>query len=371
AQWGTVQGMRFGTVTAPYFRTAVHETGHAMGLYHNTADNGFMNTTDVIASNSLTPGSPAFPNNVQWSFNAEDAKRLRHMPDIYARPGGLPFGTSYATTPISPTDFGVVIEDLELHVSPLLESVPLGAPVRVNVELVNTSEKQPVFAPTTLSMKSGLVRGTVVDPNGTVRTFVPLLRCIEEEPTGTLEPGQRITHSITLLRGAQGALFPLPGAYRISVEAHWDHGGVEATATGEANVMVTSVVDDAHAHAALKVLSTPDALLTLVFGGDHLKDGIEAIQTALKNPVLRPHFAHIEAKRLAERFGRRRANLRAAAELIDDSTVMSPAEIKKTAMLVKAGGVDNAPGKTIVQRLKRKVTVLDVGDEIKDIVDSL
>jgi hypothetical protein len=125
AGWGLVQGMRFGAATVPYFRTAVHETGHAMGLYHNTVDNGFMNTTNVIADNSLTPGSPAFPNNVQWSYNAEDAKRLRHMPDIYVRPSGTPFGTSYASTPISPTDLEVEIEGLDLHVAPVIELVPL------------------------------------------------------------------------------------------------------------------------------------------------------------------------------------------------------------------------------------------------------
>jgi hypothetical protein len=83
--YGNVQGVRFGTATGPYFRTAVHETGHAMGLYHNTADNCFMNTTDQIAENSLAAGSAAFPDNIQWSYNGEDAKRLRHMPDIYVR----------------------------------------------------------------------------------------------------------------------------------------------------------------------------------------------------------------------------------------------------------------------------------------------
>ena len=62
--------------------------------------------------------------------------------------------------------------------------------------------------------------------------------------------------------------------------------------------MVTPPVDDAHAEAALKVLTTPDALLTLALGGDHLDEGIEAIQAALDNPVLRPHFAYIEAKRV-------------------------------------------------------------------------
>jgi hypothetical protein len=111
---------------------------------------------------------------------------------------------------------------------------------------------------------------------------------------------------------------------------------VEVVVAGETGVMVTAAVDRAHAEAALKVLSTPDALLTLVLGGDHVKDGINAIQTALKNPVLKPHFAYIEAKRLAERFGERQGNPEAATSLIGADTVMSLAEAKKAAKFSKA-----------------------------------
>ncbi|CAI4033393.1 hypothetical protein DNFV4_03829 [Nitrospira tepida] len=370
AEWGLVRGLRFGTALSPYFRTAVHEAGHAMGLYHNTADNGFMNTTNVIADNSLTPGSPAFPNNIQWSYNAEDAKRLRHMPDIYVRPGGAPFGTSYASTPISPTDLEIDMKGLSLNATPLIETVPLGAPVRLTLELANTTT-EPIPAPTTLSMKSGLVRGKVIDPAGAVRTFSPIILCVEDHPVALLNPKERIRHSVTLLRGAQGALFPMPGAYRIIVEVHWDSGGIEAVVTGETDVMVTPAVDDAHAQAALKILSTPDTLLTLVLGGDHLVDGIEAIQTAIKNPMLRPHYAYIEAKRVAERFGKRKANLKAAAELIDDATVMTPAEIKRAAGLVKAEGADSAPGKTLAKKLKHKAGILKAGHDVRELVDSL
>jgi hypothetical protein len=365
--WGLVRGLRFGTAAAPYFRTAVHELGHAHGLFHNTVDNGFMNTTDVIAA-SGTATIP-FPNNIQWSFASDDQKRLRHYPDVFVRPGGTAFGTASTTTPpITPTDVTVEVDGLELRVSPWLDSIPLGAPARVNVELSNTMG-EPMFAPTTLRMKSGLVKGTVTDPSGTVRTFAPLVRCIEENPVGSLEPGQTLSDSITLLRGGQGALFAAPGVHRISVEVHWGSGGVEAMVTGETSIMVTPAVDEAHSEAALKILSTPDTLLTLVLGGDHLEEGIEAIQTAVENPVLRPHFAYVEAKRLAKPFWERGADLEAASELIDDSTVMSPAEIEKAAKLVE--DADSAAGQSIAETLKNKVSTVDVGDEIKGIVDSL
>lgn len=369
--YGTVQGMRFGAATGPYFRTAIHEIGHAMGLYHNTIDNGFMNTTNLIADNSLAPGSPAFPNNVLWAYNADDAKRLRHMPDVYVRPGGTPFGTSYSSTPISPTDFEVEAAGLELRVAPLLAAVPVGAPVRVNLELANVTG-EPMLAPSDIGLKGGFVKGTVIDPTGVARTFSPLLLCVDEQPLTPLQPQESVTNSLTLLRGGQGALFPLPGAYEIEVEAHWDSGeGMEAVVAGKAHVMVTGAVDEAHAEAALKILASPDALLTLVLGGDHLPEGIAAIQAALANPVLRPHYAYIEAKRVGQRFGKRKANVSAAAKLIEPSTVMSPAEIKRAAKIVKDEAPEGAAAKSIAKTLKTKVADLQVGNGVKDLVNSL
>lgn len=367
ATWGLVRGMRFGAATKPYFRTAVHETGHAMGLYHNTADNGFLNTTDVIAA-SATPANP-FPNNILWAYAPDDQKRLRHMPDIYVRPGGTPFGTSYGTTPISPTDQVVDAHDLTLKVEPLLAAVPLGAPVRVNLTLANGGDL-PVPAPARLTLGAGCVRGEVIDPSGVRRSFSPLVLCVDDQTLEPLEAKKDRTNSITLLRGREGALFPGPGLYTVQVTVFWDVEGNEVVVTGGGSLMVTSAVDDAHGEAALKVLATPDTLLTLALGGDHLEEGQAAIQHALKNPVLRPHYAFIEAKRLATRFGKRKGDLKAAAEIVDEQTIMSPDELRKAATITKAAG-DSAAAKSLGKVLKGKVRSLGGGADLKSAVDGL
>jgi hypothetical protein len=50
--------------------------------------------------------------------------------------------------------------------------------MRINIILRNESEA-PVVAPATLSMKTGMVSGAVIDPSGTVRTFSSLFLCID------------------------------------------------------------------------------------------------------------------------------------------------------------------------------------------------
>ena len=370
-EWGLVRNMRFGTATAPYFRTAVHEIGHAHLLYHNTGDLGIMNTTDVIAASATPP--VLFPNNIQWSHHPDDQKRLRHLPDIWVRPGGIAWGASYGTAPISPDEIADP-EGIELDVYPEIKSVPLGAPVRVNFKLVNTTADEPLPVPSNLSMKSGHISGKVYDPSGTERTFSTIIRCIEEEAMRILEGGKSITNSVTLLRGGQGTLFPTSGYYKVVIDVMWDYNGVNYKVTGETNFMITPPEDQKHARAATKILSTPDALLTLVFGGDHLKDGIEAIHEGIDNPVLRPHYALIEAKRIGNRFGTRKADLKHAADLLDKDTVMSPPEAKRIAKMFsekKSKQMTKGKGNKISSILKDKLKAVENDEDTKKLLDSL
>ncbi|MFC5696431.1 hypothetical protein ACFPU0_12795 [Pseudomonas sp. GCM10022186] len=348
--WGTVSGQRFGTAAAPYFRTAVHELGHAMGLYHNFADHGFMCTSDVIAA-AGTPATP-FPSNIQWSFHPDNLKQLRHYPDPFVRPGSVAFGGASTSTPaITPTDLEAEVFGLAVEITPLLGEVPLGAPVRVDVALVNQGD-QPVRVPATLSLKSDFVSGSVTDPAGSVRSFRTVVHCIEDHPFRVLQPGERLEDSMTLLRGAEGALFGVPGIHVVRVEVHWEIEGMVARAAGSATVMVTAAVDARHAEAAHKVLATPDLHLVLAIGGDHLGEGLDALQAALDSSVLRPHFAAIAAKRLARRFSKRKPDVKAAVALLEQDAVMSDAERSKLAALIDDAG--GAASKDLAKALKGK-----------------
>ena len=367
--WGTVGGQRFGTAAAPYFRTAIHEVGHAMGLVHNFADHGFMCTSDVIAA-AGTPANP-FPANIQWTYHADNQKQLRHYPDPFVRPGGVAFGGASMTTPlISPTDLDVEVDGLTLAVLPLLGEVPLGAPVRVGIKLTNDSDL-PIQVPADLSLKGDFVHGEVIDPTGTVRTFSTVVRCIEDHPFCMLAPGESVDNAMTLLRGAEGALFGVPGVHQVKVEVHWDSQEMIARVAGQSTVMITAATEARHAAAAHHVLATPDAHLVLAIGGDHLTDWVAAIQAALESDVLRPHFAAVEAKRVARRFFSRKPDINPAASLIESDTVMSGSEVGKMAQILHAEGTSGVAGKGLAKTLKAKGKGLEISDAKRQVLDAL
>ena len=308
--WGDEKGKVFDGAPDSYMRTALHEIGHAFGLPHHDQDNPPqpMDATYMCPSNSIafaaTAGTP-FPRNVVWSHSVTNIKRLRHWSDVFIRPGGLSFGAaSNFLPPITPTDTDIHIPDLKLEVEPLRSEMPLGAPVRVELALMLTGNAEnPVQVPRDISLKSYFVEGSVKDPSGNVRTFSPLVRSAESTPMADLTKGQPVTASLTLMRGGQGALFPTVGVHEITVKVSWTVAdGGKIAAQGKTTVLVTGTESPGHAAAAHKLLKNPNAYLVLVLGGDHLTDGVEAIEQALKDPTLAPHYANVQAKRLAQAF---------------------------------------------------------------------
>ena len=202
-----------------------------------------------------------------------------------------------------------------------------------------------------------------------MRTFRTVVRCVDDATFVQLDPGETRGDSVTLMRGAEGALFAAPGMHHVEVEVHWEVDGTTAIVRGASTVLVTGVVDAAHAAAAHRVLATPDAHLVLAIGGDHLVEGIAAIQAALESSVLRPHFAVIEAKRVGRRFAGRKPDVKGAVALIDESTVMSDVEMAK--MLKIASDGPATAGKEMAKAFKAQAKGRTLSKAAKKVLDAL
>ncbi|MCP4213210.1 MAG: hypothetical protein GY765_01080 [bacterium] len=392
--WGECKGKVFGESGAPYLRTSIHEIGHAMMLYHpdNTYENYIMQKTVHVARNAVPPRR--FPGNINWNFSPGDVNLLCHLPDIAIRPGGVSFGTPHSRLPVNVRDEIIEAQGLALEVSPLLKVVPFGAPVRVNLSLVNTTNKQEKcvpgsskrkpgsskWVPGSLSMKTGHLSGRVISPSGTSHSFATIIRYTRDFRLQLLEAGVRLNHSVTLLWGTQGPLFPTSGYYRVVLELRWDQDGVEVRAGGSTSLMVRDPIDDAQAEAALCVFSNPNSLLALAIGGDHVKDKYEAFGDALTHKELKSHYALVEAKRLGQFFKKRRPDLVATAKIVKNDTVMSRAEILRlTKILVSfkesdsTGTIEDKEKEALrklaailLKKLNKQLSASDEDRKIKD-----
>jgi hypothetical protein len=401
-KWAPEDGNEVQDVSRAYFRIGVHEIGHAMGLDHNFKDHGFMNTTDCIAEDELTdakstfnsnlqalqlanirgkngqlrkdaerlgitPGDvktvPQFPSFVELHFQADDLNRLRFGPDVTVRPGT----NFHDGGPLSGDAQPQAADGLALEASPLLESVPFGAPVRIKLTIRNTSSQQQ-RVPLSLGLKTGVTNGSVIDPGGNERTFWPLKRAEDSDPGSDLAPDETRTYTMTLLRGAQKALFPMVGHHRVRVTATWQRGIQPVSLEHEAIVRVTAPGDDNHQTAALKVLSTPDTLLSLALVGDQFKEGMDAILAAMEIPALQSHFAVIQAKLLLS--GPNNPDPDLACDLIDDSAVMSFDEIESICDLLEkrykpGSGLNAAKLHNAVLCLQRRIRALSLEGSIE------
>lgn len=327
SQWSAVNGLSLSSVPQAYFRTAVHEIGHVMGLFHDTGGSQFMRETVYIAEDGYKAVN-LFPANIQWSFKDADAMFLQHAPDPLVRPGG--------SKPAYSLDNGYSNPEpayhLHLAVTPVADAIPLGAPVRVELLLKrHDAAGDEVLVPDDIGLSGPHVRGEVFGPypDGKSRSFRPLLIPGDGGKLQNLQRNSSVEGALTLLRGGEGALFTEPGKYEIEVALRWHDGKTPWIVVGKASVTIEPPRSKADESAAKSVLGARDLLLTLVIGGDHLREGIEAIQTAMKNRTLRPHYAGIEAKRRAALPGADLRQLTAAASLINVRTVLSKQERKK------------------------------------------
>lgn len=346
---GSARGQRLQDVPKAAFHNLMHELGHAMGLLHRFYGRSFMQallfiafrlnpTPDPRGSSARPDSDQTFPDNLIFSYEPEDVLRLRHHPDPWVRPGGIPFRQGTSALPVPDADAITEVGDqLELRAKPLRRRIPLGAPVRIQLRLTNIT-RHTLPGPQELSLSAGSIAGRVIGPDRHVHRFSAAAP-IDYLDTQNLAPGASLFQSETLLRGPEGALFPEPGRYRIEVDAGWvGPGGIARVGTA-LEVVITAPRTRRHGKVARRALAAEGLAILLVFrpdpGEEHLP-GNEAILTAIKvlhqaldTSALRDGFASLEARRLAA------SDLPAAARLIRKSSLLATNEIEALLTLVQ------------------------------------
>ena len=297
---------------AAYFRTAVHELGHAMGLDHNTDSNGFMNTTDrILDGTSTSLGADA------WSFHADDQWRLRHWPDPAVRPGGIPMSPLSDSSEISA--LASAPAGLELRVEPVVRSFPLGAPVRLELSLSNRGA-----APVRVRMDGDVFFGRVMDLDARSRRFRPINRCREGRSIVEAGPASTVHGSVVLMRGSDGALFPEPGLYRVKVMAEIMRGHFRSLVAGYCEVEVSAAATASEDRLARTMLEEA-SLFPLGVGAGVLGPTGRAFLRRNPDSPLAGHFSGFEARRT----GRRRDPDSGELPALPDGTVLTAAEKRR------------------------------------------
>jgi len=99
--------------TELYNWTAIHEFGHMQGLYHNPSDIGIMQPHRDQGPDEKPEGKPVN------KHSERDRYLLMHLPDLWVKPGGVPFAYRYRATPIEILELVPENEGLLMSMEPI------------------------------------------------------------------------------------------------------------------------------------------------------------------------------------------------------------------------------------------------------------
>lgn len=137
-------------------KTVLHELGHMQGLYHNPSRRGVMQTRAHLAD--------SFDDEIDAVHAGHDALRLRHLPDQWVRPGGVPFGHRYRPAAVDVFDLIPKSLDLEdVQVEPSTVVVGEGRDLTIHLKLKYMGDSELLVPPTDDISRIGVV---LTSPSG-------------------------------------------------------------------------------------------------------------------------------------------------------------------------------------------------------------
>jgi hypothetical protein len=322
ALWKEAKDQRFGAVPALYFRSAVHEVLHIFGLGHPSTfeELSFRQPTDVLIDHV-----DKVPSGLPRSFGPHETVHLRHTSDVLIRPGGL--------TPehTASEDRQAVRHSklVDIAVTARCEEFPLGAPIRIRAVMENRGRRG-VRVPTKTSLLSERVEISVVSPDDQTHVIRGNIACDSGHSSRVLRPGEKIEGCFTIFSGSRGPIFTQPGDYRVTVTVI---GGGDLVIQGSTTVRV-AWNEGADRRFARRVAKSWETQLLLVTG-DTFRPRVHRMMAAvLKDPLLRPHYEYLEARRLLTGFFDRSPNISRMSKFLRSSTVLTAQEVLRLAELL-------------------------------------
>jgi len=285
-EWGPYANKKFGDAPKAFFRTAIHEIGHAMGLTHNQGTGTFMNTTDQLTS-------PRFPNNINWRFTPDNEDKLKHFPDLLVRPGNAPVNIPMASLS---DQLNAKASKLEFKIAGARAMYPYGGPIRIEMTLTNNDVVTHEI-PRSMSLKSDFVSGYSEDTAGVKRFFKSIIACSDDQATKDLIPKKKDSYSATLFRGESGWLFPSIGPYTVVFNLRWmSSNGQNYYSTAACKIMIDAPKDEAHAALAFRIMDSPDLMMSFIVGGKEFEEGDALLKDIMGNKTLKGHYAFLDFK---------------------------------------------------------------------------
>jgi hypothetical protein len=285
--------------------TCVHELGHGFNLLHSFQKSLAIppipsrpGSASWMAYPDLFPGgAEAFWPRFAFQFDDAELDHLRHAMRDEVIMGGNPF-TAGAAFEQDADSAALQHVDLGLRLTLTAPRVlSYGVPVTVDFELSGTT-REGRRAPRVLGPRPGTVDLLIRKPDGSTRTFEPLLRHCRWDDEVVLRAGDApLRDSAFIHFGKDGFEFGVPGRYEVTARCSAPDGVFVLSNAVWIDVRPPVTRAD-HAVAALVFGDEQGALMSLV-GSDapELRAGNEALRTLVerypKHPVAAvPRLVH-------------------------------------------------------------------------------
>lgn len=347
-------GAVISNIPEAYYRTAIHEVLHVMGLQHrdNMGDNNLMEITpNIIRSSPST-----FPENINFDLSEEnesdDRVYLKHSPDSLVRSGMSRFEALTADTPLSVSVPVNITKPISLNIKENGLTVPFGAPLRVEFSIVHPGDIEGAIPiPKSLSLKS--TNMTVeIEGKGKKSYVSSLIKRLDGDDLRltSLQAGQSKIGSVTLIHGQNGPIYTEIASYKLAISLWWSDGEVIYGARGEAAINIVPVKTTSSQSRILNLISQKDLLKGIAIGG-RLQLGTIKILSRYK--ILGVYYRYFLIKNYLTPYFNEEPSVNTAMSYITQGYIASDHEYEKLIGLISSlnGKVDQR----IIQNLKQSI----------------